>query len=44
MARIFKRVEGQSFIDNPKNKIKTEKDMEMCILSKNPSRKSFLGD
>lgn len=24
MARIFKRVEGQSFIDNPKNKIKTK--------------------
>jgi len=39
MARIFERVEGQSFMDNSKNKIKTAKGMETCILSKNPSRK-----
>lgn len=41
MARIFESVEGQSFIDNPKNKIKSEKEMETCILSKNPRRKNF---
>lgn len=44
IARTFDRVKGHSFIDNPKNKIKSEKGMETCVLSKNPSRKNFLGD
>lgn len=44
MARILERVEGQSFIDNPKNKIKSGKGMETCVLSKEQSRENFLGD